>query len=329
MALDLHGVIHRFYRQLGGAPFAVSPFVDLVFRDGFIDSPEGNAFLQITDPMSYAQRYANISKLIVSGASDEYFPPDHTDLWFSRMPGPKVNLIVPNVGHLVGGEQLLSLAPTVAAFVRGVLQTEARVESPGGANAQDGLPELRWRKDNATGAIIVWQVQGPAPVTVELWQASTCDGTRRDFRLHNNDKGERCSKCGVDHRGPLGIVSDPFSVTFGGCKNTAVAWSSSPLAEAQTHGADSGVSMLPAGATRLWEAEVPAPDDGRWAAFFVQFEFLGPDPPAGLPRSRHTMSTEVSVVPDTDPFPDCPTSGCSDVDLVFLGVNGRPQGSRP
>jgi len=64
---------------------------------------------------------------------------------------------------------------------------------------------------------------------------------------------------------------------------------------------------------------VKPPEDGAWAAFFIQFEFPEPTPApaggageaagAGADRSAgsYTLSTEVLVVPDTFPFPDLGT----------------------
>ena len=70
-----------------------------------------------------------------------------------------------------------------------------------------------------------------------------------------------------------------------GCVNEAVTWNSSTLQEREHR-------------SFVWEASVSAPADGRWTAFFLTFHW-----PTGL-----RLSTEVSVVPVTFPFPNCPQS---------------------
>ena len=138
---------------------------------------------------------------------------------------------------------------------------------------QDGekaaLPRLSW-KIQSTGAITAkLDKAGPAPSQVIFWQATTCNSKRRDFRLHNADTGESCRKCG--HAG------------YPGCVNQAVAWSGSEVQQTDHR-------------SLTWEASATPPSDGRWTAFFLTFHW-----PTGL-----KLSTEVSVMPVTLPFPDCP-----------------------
>jgi len=59
------------------------------------------------------------------------------------------------------------------------------------------------------------------------------------------------------------------------------------------------LQALPAREGRAWLAEL-APEDGRWTAFYVAFDFAA-DSLGGRPWST---STEVSVVPLTRPYPD-------------------------
>jgi len=79
------------------------------------------------------------------------------------------------------------------------------------------------------------------------------------------------------------------------CENRAVRWHSSPFAAASLGGKE-------------WVAKVEPPEDGRWVAFFLSFEFKGPDPPLGTkgfaPREQYKLSTEVAVVPNNFPFPE-------------------------
>jgi hypothetical protein len=103
---------------------------------------------------------------------------------------------------------------------------------------------------------------------------------------------------------------------------------------------------------RTYSAKFDAPEDGRWIAFLIDFKFANdnikpfnaddlnkiwksqPDTPAGkiaLEYSRyfenfggfphdfghfHEFTTEVSIFPDTFPYPDCEGTACGAVPMV-------------
>eukprot|EP00931_Biecheleriopsis_adriatica_P053320 TRINITY_DN31191_c0_g1_i1.p1 TRINITY_DN31191_c0_g1~~TRINITY_DN31191_c0_g1_i1.p1 ORF type:complete len:587 (-),score=100.20 TRINITY_DN31191_c0_g1_i1:108-1868(-) len=258
--LNLRAFIALTKRTLGGLPMAAHDYQDWQLFSGFLDTPMGSWFLNITDAYTFLDRFAYLPKYSIMASNDEFFMPDNTRLWWQSVPGPKWNLMVPNSPHIVGGVQVEALAPTMSAFLVDAMSPRDGV----------ALPALSWSIDATSGAISAQlPLTGPAPTKVRLWKATTCDNHRRDFRLHNKDQGEACSKCGALHS------------TSGSCENRKVSFSSTPLPEIRE-------------GTRRWLAEVPAPDDGRWAAFFVDFTWA-----SGL-----VLSTEVSVVPDTVPFPD-------------------------
>lgn len=291
-AFNVSGFIHESYKSLGGIPVSGSDYNTYVFNKGLFDdgNAAGEKLSAIIEPTAYAEKIGARDSLIVSGTSDEFFPPDHTRLWLEKIPGRKAHLMLPNVGHVIG-EEILDFAKPIGAYLRGVFTESER-------------PELSWTIDRPSGAITVRQAVGSPPVKVELWRAQTCDGRRRDFRKHNNDRGADCAACGVDHSGLFGPMEDPLSVAFGHCENTAVTWSS---------------TELPSKHPGIWVAEVEAPQTGGWAAFFVSFEFDGPSPVHDDSVENYVMTTEVSVVPDTYPFEDC--TNCTGKELVLLGLS--------
>jgi hypothetical protein len=224
------------------------------------------------------KQFEGLPKLIVNAGNDDFFVPDHTRLWWPSLPNPKFNLMLPNSPHIVGGSAVLQLAPTISVFLSEVMSNKTSL-----------LPKLDWAIDASTGTITAELHDSTSkPTLVLLWEATTCDARRRDFRLHNLDQGEACSRCGKPTKS-------------GTCENQAVRWKSSKLPE-----------TVP-GSGR-WQAQVKAPEDGRWKAFFIGFLFGGE-------LNGLTLTTEVSVVPDIfpfhAPFPECGELGCNHSKLVL------------
>mmetsp|Transcript_1273 Transcript_1273/g.2658 ORF Transcript_1273/g.2658 Transcript_1273/m.2658 type:complete len:568 (+) Transcript_1273:71-1774(+) len=250
--LNMEGFLHITEQSLGGLPAAAKDYVKLgLMSHEFLSSPPGLWFLNVTDAYDYVNTFARLPKLVISAGNDEFMVPDHTRNWWPAVPEPKWNLMVPNSAHIVGGLQVHNVIPTVAAFFNSAMHSSE-------------MPNLLWNLGNGT---IAASLQGDVK-RVKLWQATTCDDRRRDFRLHNGDVGEACKKCGVP------------SSSFGSCENKAVGWSSSPLAETWP-------------GSQQWIAKVEPPSKG-WTAFFIGFDF-----------GDLQLSTEVSVVPLDFPFQKC------------------------
>lgn len=276
-ALGLRAFLKRTRQSLGGIPFAATDYVNRRLFTDFLSSPQGSLFLNITDAISYVKLFKGLPKLIVNAGNDDFFIPDHTRLWWPSLPNPKWNLMLPNSGHIVGGSAVLQVAPAIGVFLSGVMSNKTNL-----------LPKLNWTID-ATGAITAELHDSTSkPTLVMLWEAMTCDARRRDFRLHNLDQGEECARCGKPTKN-------------GVCENQAVRWKSSDLPE-----------TVPG--SRRWQAQVKAPEDGRWKAFFIGFLFGGE-------LNGLTLTTEVSVVPNTfpfhAPFPKCGVPGCDHSKLVL------------
>jgi len=264
--LHMEGFLEITERSLGGLPLAAKDYVKLgLLSHKFLDTKPGHWFLNVTDAYDYVELFARLPKLVISAGNDEFLVPDHTHKWWPAVPEPKWNLMVPNSAHIVGGQQVHNLVPTLANFFSSAMHSLQ-------------LPKLRWSFE--AGTISAELLSGSAK-TVKLWQSTTCDGRRRDFRLHNGDVGEACTKCGVES-----------ASAFGTCENKNVGWSSSSLAETWP-------------GSHRWIAKVYPPSEG-WTAFFIGFDF-----------GDLQLSTEVSIVPLDFPFQNCfKAEGCNTTGLV-------------
>ncbi|CAJ1419783.1 unnamed protein product [Effrenium voratum] len=256
-ALNLEPQLRLTVEELGGFPWAAFEYVSKGLFQNFTLGPHWKYFLGVTDAYYHLSRTKALPKLVISASSDDFFMPDHLKLWWPQVPEPKWSFTVPNSRHIIGGLQVTALAPVIGSFL-------ARVKS-------QAMPRLEWSVEEASGAISAWADE---PSQVRLWQATSCDNKRMDFRQYSA-KAEVC---------PCGVPSAE------GCR-TNVTWTSSELPDA----------MEPDGpeSTGKWWVRPKDPRSGRWRAFFLEFEW-----PGGL-----RLSTEVSVVPRTVPFPDCPGSG--------------------
>lgn len=163
---------------------------------------------------------------------------------------------------------------------------------------------------NSTGEITATLNEHGVVHEVNLWQAYSCgvntDGTkRRDFRVVMLDNPCTC-----------GIYAE------GTCANLKSLWSKTAINGTTVRG------------KRTYSAKVDAPTDGRWVAFFLEVTYerapkeqaeyesyvkqgqalngpkgvLPPIPHDLYGRMMHT--TEVSVWPQTFPYPDCTGAAC-------------------
>jgi hypothetical protein len=132
-------------------------------------------------------------------------------------------------------------------------------------------PTMVWKIDDVTGNISVLTDTVPKKVTIAVADSAGDVSTgKRDFRW-----------------AALNVSFCPIKV-FGGCVRP-VFWSTQPL--------------QPATPDQLsYVASVPLPAAGKWRAFMVEMTW------AGLPGGDDlTLTSGVSVIPDTWPFADCTT----------------------
>lgn len=283
MSGNTPGLMAGMMRSMGGTELAAKDYVaNHVFDDP--DEPEIAHLFGIIDSQSYASKLT-MPKLWLNCASDDFFFPDHTALFWEDLPSPKYLFQRENAGHagsLTGFNAPKGFLAPAAAFTNAIL-----LDQP--------LPQITWKIDNATGEIVVQQLDGPAPSSVVVWSARSCKHSpRRDFRKITLDAAPQCLKCGT----PIGPLCDISRST---------QWAQRERLDANE---------------KLWRVSVPTPSSG-WEAFYVTFEF----PPPVAHGDPLQVSTEASVVPfGRYPFPECHGKNCKGANTLVLldeGSSGR------
>jgi len=247
-------------------------------------------------------------KMIVNAVMDEFQQPDDTHYWWSGMPEPKHFLIAPNAEHSLA-TGILEVVPAIGAWIQNLLH-------------KDTIPTFDWTIDASSGEIVATLDDNSVVHSATMWYSTSCgvnawDGVnRRDWRVAHMDVPCTC-----------GIGYDGY------CANLKSFWGKKELESTMVRG------------KRVYKASMPAPGDGKFAAFFIDFKFVNKhaypvdvdytegyknmirDPerhpldftrkfPAfgGFPHDFgrfFEFTTEVSVYPDTFPYADCHGATCS------------------
>lgn len=262
---------HRLFESYG--PHTVP----LAFQDyaaenisNFLDTPMIQPLFAETDPFEYINRLKNKPVLWLHAGRDDFFSPDHTRAFWSQLPSyPKLLSIDANQQHTGWMSDSILFIESVQNFVTSI-------------TLKQSLPILRWSLDDTNGNITAELLQGPRPLNVTLWQATTCGSFgRRDFRMYTLDPPEICAPCGVYIN-----VTSPF-YTGGMCNKT-------------TSGVYSSTLLEPSG-PNVWSASMVPPEEGKFTAFFIQFAFDG----FAETLQPFQLSTEELVLPKKYPFPPC------------------------
>eukprot|EP00428_Durinskia_dybowskii_P071696 CAMPEP_0170400044 /NCGR_PEP_ID=MMETSP0117_2-20130122/24286_1 /TAXON_ID=400756 /ORGANISM="Durinskia baltica, Strain CSIRO CS-38" /LENGTH=557 /DNA_ID=CAMNT_0010656763 /DNA_START=12 /DNA_END=1685 /DNA_ORIENTATION=+ len=308
-AINFVEVEHHQYRSYGGWTYALQDYVDMNLTERF-DDPNMVHLQENVDPFWYKDRLT-MPKMIVNAGMDEFQQPDDTNYWWDQMPNPKRFMMIPNAEHSLA-TGILEAVPGIGAFINALLH-------------KDPVPGLDWVISNTTGDITVTVHQEGEIHSATMWYASSCgqndwdNGTkRRDYRIMHLDNPCSC--------GPL---------LDGYCVNLKTFWKKTELEMTMVHG------------KRTYTAHVDTPTDGTWTAFFVDLKFYNrhavsldgeelrdsivpnPDKPetmatkvqrkfpefGGFPHDFagfFEFTTQVSVWPQTFPYPDCEGVGCGD-----------------
>lgn len=197
------------------------------------------------------------------------------------MPGPKHFLMTPNAEHSEA-TGIFEIVPAIGTWAEYLLY-----------NAR--IPTFTWDISSTTGEIVA-TLDGEGEVhKAAMWYAYSCgtnpDGVqRRDFRIMSLDNPCTC-----------GTISDGY------CFNLKSMWTEVILEpEVNIDG------------KRVYRAQMDAPTDGRYVAFFIDIKYEKVElnkgkKVQGLPYDKPgqlDFTTEVSVWPNTFPYPECSGEGC-------------------
>jgi len=160
---------HHYYRAFGGWPWVMIDYWRFGIM-GLLDTPEMIEMQKIIDPYYYID-YLTMPKMMISGASDEFFSLDDYDYFYRDLVGEKYLWFLENSGHNVAGGPLgEEYWVMLQTFYLSVLQAHEK-------------PVLDWIKTHSeTGGSIV--VLTPStPLSISAWSAPSVRPNRRDFRL--------------------------------------------------------------------------------------------------------------------------------------------------
>lgn len=297
--------IHHHYEAYGGWSFALTDYYDLNFTQN-LDTPEAEALFKIVDPYWYPPETLAMPKLVINSGMDEFFLPDDTRFWWQNMTGPKHFLMIPNAEHSEA-TGILEILPAVSTF----LEASIPVGSRSHLAAEDTIvstPEFTQEisADGTSITVVMDKNNAVPPHEVTMWHATTCDSKRRDFRIVNKytNVNESCAPCGQQ------VAGLPFGAT---CTNLKILWSKTVLSEDAPN-------------TGRYIARRTAETDGRWTAFFIDVTFdskaissttatatANDEQDYGWPIGHDgyfEFTSEVSIIPQTFPFPPCKGDAC-------------------
>jgi hypothetical protein len=200
-------------------------------------------------------------------------------LLYSEMPEPKHFIMTPNAEHSEA-TGIFEIVPAIGTWINYLLNGYT-------------VPKFNWVIDEKTGGITVTLDSVGQVYEASVWWAYSCgtnpDGVkRRDFRILHMDSPCRC-----------GISADGY------CANLKSFWTREIL-----------TPLVTTDGSRQYYAQVDAPSDGRYAAFFIDIKYdLHEKTLKGdiIPKDQPGMlefTSEVSVWPNTFPYEDCHGTDC-------------------
>lgn len=212
----------------------------------------------------------SMPKLVVDATGDEFFQPQDDSVWWGQLPGESLRMMVDNAEHSMATGALY-LITGVEAWYAALIRGIPR-------------PTFTWAIDpNPNSGAITITATGVKPDRVVLRFATTVDGdTRRDFRLiSGNTPANPCKFINV--------------TVFGSACLKPILWIGEDVKES-----DAG----PGGAGPwTYVLTQPLPPTG-WRGFLGEVYYPGP---AG---TIFQLTTQVSIIPNTFPFPPCTGQAC-------------------
>ncbi len=176
---------------VGGYSGALGDYVALNVFDR-LETPEGQALLEIIDPYSYLDRL-DMPKYLLNATGDEFFVPDSAQFYFDDLLGTNYVRYVPNSGHGITNTTTNNIIDAIS----GVVPFYNTVVSGG------SLPEFSWTLEDGGQTIRVQSVDTPRTVT--MWQAT--NPVNRDFRWYGGSGPQWSSTALVDQGGGVYVAN--------------------------------------------------------------------------------------------------------------------------
>lgn len=162
-ALNSEAITKHHFEVLGFFSPALADYVRHGLFPHKIGTPEYRAVLAIEDPFQYKDRPAlRMPKLLINASGDQFFLPDNSQFYYSKLAGEKLLRYVPNAKHNLAGSDATA---TIIAFYQSILNNTLR-------------PHFSTKKGK-DGRLTVSPKS--KPTEVKLWQAT--NPKERDFRV--------------------------------------------------------------------------------------------------------------------------------------------------
>ncbi len=300
-AINLSEVFHHQYQNYGGWSFAIVDYVENHIME-HLDTPEMTELQNLIDPYFYRTRLT-MPKMVVTALMDEFQMPDDEQFWWDEMPaGPTEGSSEPSNGNT---KWLIKSPDTEHTYVTG-LGVVIPVMGTWISYLLNGweLPYLTWDYDEGTGDVTV-ETHGGDVYSAQMWYATSCTDTKRDFRIVSLDNPCEC--------GPS---------LDGYCTALDALWHKETL-EPNEDGTYTG--------------HLEPSADGKWGAFVVNIQMtsehtyrddpmhnfftkgykndeskIDPEPRWPVtPPGVLEFTSRGSVVPNTYPYEDCTQEGCA------------------
>jgi len=122
--------------------------------------------MAIVDPLEYQDRLAGKEKFILNGASDSFFLNTNASHYWDKVSEPKTLRYVPNTGHGLNEESLVTGFLWAAKVLNKVIKSNTVV------------PDFYWERNEETSKLTVYTSK--LPLVAKFW---TAKNDVRDFRL--------------------------------------------------------------------------------------------------------------------------------------------------
>lgn len=183
-AINFVEVEHHQFRSYGGWTWALHDYTEQNLTMRF-DDPNMIYLQQEVDPYFYKDRL-HLPKFVVNAGMDEFQQPDDTHYWWKDMPEPKHFLLAPDAEHSLA-TGILEVVPAIAAWIGALLEKKP-------------VPKLTWEISEETGEIVATVDHSVDRVhKASVFYAYSCgvnawdnNKFRRDFRVVHLDSPCTC-----------------------------------------------------------------------------------------------------------------------------------------